>query len=197
MIKVLFRRASLGGICLGIACCPVILQDAYAGERQYHPVSLNQGTLLQQEWAVGVIRDGGKQGGQRPCLMISSADTRGPSGEEDFSGYSKVCSALPPDGPPSILSVVAGEGSREVTVLGMAFVPQVASAYLDFGPYGHTRVKLKELNSVQMRTAGVRSIRYAALVFNGDRCLRQVKGYSPKGNEIYRGHIDRCRESRR
>jgi hypothetical protein len=84
-----------------------------------------------------------------------------------------------------------------VTVVGMAFASQVTSAYLDFGTDGHIRVRLRKLNSVQMRNAGVRSIRYVAFALKGDRCLRQVKGYGAKGNELYRGPIDECPEFER
>lgn len=93
-----------------------------------------------------------------------------------------------------MLNATVGEDSRQVGIFGLVFTPQVASAYLDFGPDGHKRVRLKELNSVQRRNAGVRPLRYVALALKGNPCLQQVTGYSAIGNEIYRSPIAECSE---
>lgn len=169
-----------------------IFAVANAEEPKSHPVLLGRGTLSDYAWSVAVARDSGKQGGQRPCLIISQADTRS---SEGFSGYTKNCSSLPSSGSPFILSDTAGEGKREMTVFGMAAVPKIASADLDFGLDGHMHVRLKQLNSVQQRNAAVRPLRYVAFALKGDRCLRQFKGYSLSGKEIFRGPVDECTEA--
>ena len=194
MSEMRFVRSTTVSVALALTILSAILGVAYARQAQYHPVSLNRGTLNGYLWTVEVTRDSGKQGGQRPCLVISDLDTRGPS-EGDFSGYTKTCSTLPSNGPPHILSATVGEDSRELSVFGIAFAPQLASAYMDFGSSGHMRVRLKPLNSVQRRNAGVRPLRYLALALKGTPCLRQVRGFNANGTEIYSGPIDECPES--
>lgn len=197
MRRMILCRASLAGVFLSIVLCTANLGMAYGGQARYRPLSLDHGTLRGYQWAVGLKRDDGKLGAQRPCLISQITDTRrSGTGENDFTSQSGLssCSALVPTNPPNDVSLTVGEGNREVTVVGMAFASQVTSAYLDFGTDRHIRVRLKKLNGVQIRNAGVRSIRYAAFSLTGNRCLRQVKGYGAKGNEIYRGPIDECPE---
>jgi hypothetical protein len=102
---------------------------------------------------------------------------------------------LPDSGSPFVLSDTAGEGRRLITIFSLVVRPKVASAYLDFGSDGHMRLRLKQLNTVQQRNAGVRPLRYVAFAVRGDRCLRQVKAYSAEGNEIFFGPTNECAES--
>jgi hypothetical protein len=197
MIKMRTCRAITASVLLVLAVCSLFLGAAYARQASHRPLSLVRGALNGYQWTVAVARDGGEKGGQRPCLIISNSDMRAPGGDQGFSGSTRSCSALPNGGAPFVLSDTTGEGSREMTVFGLAVTPKVASAYLDFGSGGHRRARLKQLNSVQQRNAGVRPLRYAALALKGDRCLRQVKGYNAKGNEIYRGPIDECSDASR
>jgi hypothetical protein len=197
MIRMRPCRGIAASVLLGLAVCGLFLGGAYARQANHRPIPLVRGALNGYQWTVAVARDGGEKGGQRPCLVISNSDTRAPGGDQDFSGTTRSCSALPNGGAPLVLSETAGEGSREMTVFSLAVTPKVASAFLDFGSDGHRRVRLKQLNSVQQRNAGVRPLRYGALALQGDRCLRQVKGYNAKGNEIYRGPIDVCSDASR
>lgn len=197
MTRMLSFRASLAGVFLVLVFCAGIQQMAYAEHTQYRPVLLDHGTLLGYRWTIGLARDGGKKGGQRPCLMSQIVDTRRTGmGEADFTGETRLksCSVITPTGRPNNVNLTTGEGDREVTVFGMAFASKVTSADLDFGPGGHIRVRLKKLNSVQMRNSGVRSLRYAALALDGNQCLRQIKSYDTAGNEIFRSPIDECPE---
>jgi len=190
--EVLSHRARLFSTCLVLVACVVAQQEARAEEGPYRPVLLDQGIMRQHDWAVAVMREDGRYGGQRPCLLIVTGP-RSRHGEDGFKGYSKTCSALPLGGRPNIVSVTTGEDA-EVSIFGVAFRPRVRSVYLDFGPDGSLRVRLKQLNDRQMQIAGVRPIRYAAFALRGDRCLQQVIGYGKAGGEIYRGPIDQCPE---
>jgi len=189
-----FRRA---GLFLILGFCALTQGAASAERAQHRPLLLDQGTLRGHQWTVGLMRDVGKQGGQRPCLVnqIGEAPQTG-LGETDFSGETKLksCSALTPAALPNELSLTIGDGNREITVFGIAFAPQVTSAYLEFGPDEYIRVKLKKLNSVQTRNAGVRSIRYAAFALKGNRCVRQIKSYGASGNELFRSPVVECPE---
>ena len=189
------RTRGATGLCLVVAFGIAVFGVASARETKHRPVMLGHGTLSRYEWSVVVARDGGKRGGQRPCFVISRSDARGSGGPREFSGYTKGCTAPPNSGSPFVLSDTAGEGSREMAIFVIAFTPKVASAYLDFGSDGHMRVRLKRLNSVQQRNAGVRPLRYVAFALKGDRCLREVKGYSAAGSEIFSGPIDECSEA--
>lgn len=195
MIRMRSCRGIAASVLLVLAVGSLLLGAAYARQANHHPISLVRGALNGYQWTVAVARDGGGNGGQRPCLIISNSDTRAPGGDQDFSGFTRSCSALPNSGAPLLLSETAGEGSRAITVFSLAVSPKVTSAYLDFGSDGHRRVRLKQLNSVQQRNAGVRPLRYAALALQGDRCLRQLKGYNARGNEIFSSPIDECAEA--
>jgi hypothetical protein len=184
------RQAATGPILFALVICSLFVGAASAAS--HRPVSLASGARNGYQWEVGVVRDGGRQGGRRPCLVISTLDPPGASSDGGFSGYTKGCSPLPPSGTPLIVTDTAGQGSRELMVFGMAITPRVVSAYLDFGSDGHMRVRLKQLNSEQQRNAGVRPLRYIAFSLKGDRCLREVKGYSDQGDEIYHSPIDQC-----
>src|SRR4051812_24790980 len=96
------------GICLVVAFGSAIFGVANAGQPKHRPVLLGSGTLNGYQWSVVVARDGGKRGGQRPCLVISRSDTRDPAGVRNFSGYGKVCSALPHSGFPFVFTDTAG-----------------------------------------------------------------------------------------
>lgn len=197
VVQMFLCRASLAGIFLALAFCSAILGVAYAERAQPRPLLLDRGTLRGYQWTVELTRDAGKHGGQRPCLISQIVDTRrSGTGETNFTGETglKACSVLAPTGPPTNVNLTVGDGNREVTVFGMAFAPQVASIDLDFGPDGHMRVKVKKLNSVQIRNAEVRSVSYAAFALKGNKCLRQTKAFGPAGNEIFRGPIDECPE---
>jgi hypothetical protein len=200
MARMFSFRAILAGVLLVLAFCAGIQQAAHAGHAQYRSLLLDQGTLLGYRWTIGLVRDGGRKGGQRPCLTSQIVDTRPTGmGETDFTGETRLksCSIISPTGRPNKVNLTTDEGNREVTVLGMVFAPEAASADLDFGLGGHIRVRLKRLNSVQMRNAGVRSLRYTALALKGNQCLRQIKTSDAAGNEMFRSPIDECPELRR
>lgn len=185
---------------MSVACCVAILPEAHAMSPSFRPVLLDRGVLLQHEWAVGVVRHDGRKGRWRPCLLERVSDFRNiSSGEGNFSNemVARVCARLPVDGPPNIMSLTAGEGRQEMTVFSMAFVPRVRSVWLDFGPNGSRRVRLKIMNKDQARVAQVRPIRFAAFAIKGDPCLAQVKGFGVGGGEIYTGPIDACPSSTR
>lgn len=179
----------------GLAFGCVLLGIAYAGGSSHRAVPLGSGILNGYEWRVAASRDGGRGGGQRPCLTISRADIKGNNAEHTFSGFARSCSALSSGGSPFVVSDTAGHGHREMTVFGMAVIPKVVVAYLDFGREGHMSMGLKLLNNRQQRISGVRPLRYVAFAFKGDRCLRQVKGYNADGDEIYRGSMVECPEA--
>jgi hypothetical protein len=182
----------VGAVALAAVCAavPSIVFGAQAGHR---PILVDHGRLGQYRWAVGVMRDGGTLGGQRPCVATQVLDTVY-GGPNDFSQQKtlKLCSRLSVKGAPTIVSVGAGKEGAAVEVFGIAAVPAIRSLHLDFGPAGIERVKLRRLNGVQMRNAGVRSLRYAAFALPSLNCLVQVMGYSGSGAEIYRGAVEDC-----
>lgn len=186
-------RAKLIAV-VSIASCVVFLPDASGQSLPFRPVLLARGAFLQHDWAVGVVRHGGRGGKWRPCILERVLDVESRGGEDDFSfeSVAKVCARLPAGGPPNIVSLTAGDRRRELTVFGMAFAPSVRSVSLDFGADGVRQLPLKKVNKEQAQIAQVRPLRFAAFPIEGDPCLVQVKGYGATGGEIYRGPIDSC-----
>jgi len=182
---------------LGVGAFLCLVGQGSAATRQGQQlavVKVDGGKLSDFQWAVALASDGGEHGGQRPCVLAQLIDLASPGGPNDFARERmfKACSPLTKTVPPNIVSLSVGEGKDEVSVFGMAFVPAIASVSLDFGSEGVTRVKLKELNDVQRRNAGLRSVRYAAFARVGPACLRQVTGFSKAGSMIYQGPVDEC-----
>jgi hypothetical protein len=129
---------------------------ASAAKRATHSILVDRGSSGGLRWAVGLMRGAGRDGGQRPCVATQIIDTRPPSEIRGFS-YDrelKVCSPLPKFGPPNIVSLSVGEGDDQLMVFGLAFVPTVSEVRLDFGDAGSRMMRLRSLNSVQMRNAG-------------------------------------------
>jgi hypothetical protein len=179
---------------LALLLCLLVPALALAQSEHIHPVLLKKGASLPYRWAVAVIRDGGKRGGERPCLLTQVVDTEAPSGAGSFGNVKelKVCSALPSSGPPNIVSLNVGSYGKEITVYGLVFTPAVRVAVLDFTRAGELTMPLRELNRIQRRNAGVRSARYGAFALSSNDCLRQISGFDQFGGEIYRGPANDC-----
>ena len=159
------------------------------------PVVLQEGRFGSFLWGVSVSRDNGRRGGQRPCLGSTLIDTKPANLPSGFTNetYAEVCSPLPPNSPPNIVSVNFGKGLKRVTVVGIAFEPKVEVAQLNLGDKSDKRVILKLLTNAQMRKAHVRQIRYGSLVVRGKFCLEQALGLTRSGEEVYQGPSRTCR----
>lgn len=190
------HRALLVGLVCFLGLCATTAPAFGGGMSEEVQVLLDQGAVRHYFWAVGLSRDSGQKGDSRPCVLVQVVDTRpvdGPRGVATEKNLT-ACGSLPVAGPPNIVSMSTGSGSRELTVFGMVFTPRVSVAYLDFGSDGVQRVKLKKLNGTQMRNADVRPLRYAAFVRTGVFCLRQITGYGAAGDEIFRSRPEKCPE---
>jgi hypothetical protein len=190
-----FSRGTIAGFLVLAAAWAGVLSAVSWAQAGHRPVLVDYGKVGQYQWAVGVIRDSGKQGGRRPCVAARVLDTVY-GGPNDFSQEKtlKLCSALAVASPPNIVSLSSGEGGKVIEVFGIAAVPAIRTIEFDFGGAGMRSIRMKQLNAIQMRNAGVRSLRYGAIAMPTLGCLRQVKGYGVSGNLVYSGPIEECLE---
>src|ERR1700750_1149231 len=134
---------------------------------------LGKGSVSQTRWGVLAHRDGGRQGGQRPCIeVVLLHRTSWGEGES----RSNVCGALTRTSPPNIVSSSRGDGRKEVTVFGVAFESRIQSISVDLGPAGIRHFHLNFINAKQSKTAGLRRFRYQAFAVKGPFCLQGISG---------------------
>jgi hypothetical protein len=187
------RAPIIGAFCaaLLLALTPADSLGALSGHKS---ILLGEGKRKSLRWGVSLKRSKGKRGGQQPCIGASLLSTRPNASGLYEQSFLQVCGMVKIDAPPNVVSLSAGKGSGEVTVVGIAVEPRIAAIALDLSPIGKRTISLRPLNERQRRNADVRKLRYAAFSLPGAPCLRQIIGYGKAGEELYRGPMRACSE---
>jgi hypothetical protein len=155
------------------------------------PIAFGEGATKDYRWVATVVRDGGRQGGKRPCVGITTIESGSKnSAHGPFEGHSSVCSALAPSAAPNIVSVSLSD--PEATIFAIGAASGVVRLQADVGELGHRTVSLKPLNSQQARNAQVRSSNYGVLVIKGHPCIEQITGVNSNGKIVYDGPDEPC-----
>lgn len=169
-----------------------VVPTAIAGS--YRGIAIGEGDLGRYRWGAEVLRDDGRRGGQRPCVLAGLLDRRPPGYPPELvkQTFLKECSTLASRRAPNIVSVSFGEGQKEVTSVGMVVEPSVWSVRLDLGSREPRDVQLKLLNDRQRAIVGVRQLRYAAFVSRGPFCISHIVAYGKARQELYSSPAESC-----
>jgi hypothetical protein len=181
-------HAASVSLLLAAISCLVMVGDAVSSASRTPSVLLGSGRVGKNRWFAFSTRDQGTGGDRRPCLDVSLEPIHRPSPPNplEISVGGSSCSGLRPT--PELLSVVDELKRPKVTVLAMAFVPEVYSVTLYFNGHLEDRtVQLSLLSAYKATKARLAPFRYAALAFAGDSCVSRFVAHARDGGVLYDG----------
>lgn len=179
----------LAAICLAFGLAAPDMPKA-ARNTGVKAVLLDEGKLPSFKWGVRARRDRGREGGRRPCLLVTILH-RTP-GFGTWESDDTTCGPLPRGGPPELLTYSFDEEDRSATIFVLAFEPRVTRVKLDFAEEETAMIRLKTLNPRQQELSGLRPFRHATLGMKGAVCIQAAQGYNEDGAEIYSDMFANC-----
>jgi hypothetical protein len=176
---------------LAMACLSIA--GSASGSSPRPRVLLGSGQVAKSRWFAFVTRDQGHGGDQRPCLSISLEPTHRstPPNPAEIPIGGSDCSSLQPT--PELLSVVDELVDPKITVLAMAFVPQVRSVTLYLADRPSKTIPLTLLSRHKAVKTDIDPFRYGTLAFAGDTCVTRFVAHDINGMVLDDGGRMRCR----
>jgi hypothetical protein len=157
-------------------------------------VRLGSGRVAGFRWNVDTVRDKGPRGMLRPCLAIDLQHIHKPSPPDplEVALGGTNCRRFRPT--PSLFSVVDELDTPHVTVVGMAFEPQVHSVSMFFsGSQPDRTIPLTLLSNHKAKKAQVVPFRYGTLAFAGSSCVSRFVAHARDGHILDDGGPMHCR----